>query len=201
MVLKIKKLSKEYNGENVLDNFDMELKKGEIAEIKGPTGSGKTTLKRCIAGLEDYNGYIEVKGDIAYLFQEERILSWLNVEKNILTPLKLKGIEITEEKRKEMKALAERLEVSKHLKKDINQISGGELQRILIIRALITKPDLLLMDEPFNSLDPKTKEEIYRKVKEICKDMNTTVLIASHNENQNITTERTIKINKHKKSD
>lgn len=100
MTVRIKGFSKKYGNEEVFQNLDLEIEEGEILEIRGETGTGKTTLKRCIAGLEDHQGEIEVNGEIAYVFQEERTLPWLNVRKNITTPLKLKGEELTEGKKR-----------------------------------------------------------------------------------------------------
>lgn len=198
MSIKIKEFSKSYENEKVFENFNLEMEQGEILEISGETGKGKTTLKRCIAGLEDHEGEIEVDGEIAYVFQDERTLPWLNVRKNITTPLKLKGEKITEEKTKEMEKLAQRLGVQKHLDKKIEEVSGGQLQRILLIRALVTDPDLMLLDEPFNSLDKSTRKQIYKEITEICDERNISVLIASHKDDLDEFAERTIDLNRQK---
>lgn len=198
MTIKINEFSKSYDNEKVFENFNLEMEQGEILEISGETGKGKTTLKRCIAGLEDHEGEIKVNGEIAYVFQDERTLPWLNVRKNITTPLKLKGEKITDEKDREIEKLAQRLEVKEHLDKKIEEVSGGQLQRILLIRALITDPDLMLLDEPFNSLDTSTRKQIYREITEICKDRNISVLIASHKDDLDEFAERTIDLNTRK---
>lgn len=201
MSIKIDKFSKKYADEEVFKDFDLEMEEGEILEIRGETGTGKTTLKRCIAGLEDYKGRIEVDGEIAYVFQDQRTLPWLNVRKNILIPLKLKSESITKEKTAEMKKLAERLDVKEHLNKNIEDVSGGQLQRLLLIRALLTDPDILILDEPFNSLDERTRNQIYQELTEICKEKNISVLIASHTSDIHKFADRTIDLQEHKKSD
>jgi len=176
------KLSKDYNGKKVFENLNLQLNKGEILEIKGNSGEGKTTLKRCIAGLEEYNGQIDIDGDISFVFQEKRVLPWLNVMNNILAPLKLGNHEIDDKKVEEIKEIAEKFEVDEHLQKDINEVSGGELQRLMVLRGLITEPEILLLDEPFNSVDEKTRSDIYEKFLKICREKELSVLIASHNQ-------------------
>lgn len=195
MTIKINEFSKSYENETVFENFNLEMEQGEILEVRGETGKGKTTLKRCIAGLEDHEGEIEVNGEIAYVFQDERTLPWLNVRKNITTPLKLKGEKVTEEKNREIENLADRLGVEKHLDKKIEEVSGGQLQRILLIRALITDPDLMLLDEPFNSLDTSTRKQIYREITNICEERDISVLIASHKDDLDEFAERKIDLN------
>lgn len=200
MSIKINKFSKNYENEKVFEDFDLEMEQGEILELRGNTGAGKTTLKRCIAGLEDYEGKIEVSGELAYVFQDERTLPWLNVRKNILIPLKLKGESITEEKIEEMENLTEQLSVKEHLDKSVEEVSGGQLQRLLLIRALLTEPDLLILDEPFNSLDKRTRSQIYEEITGICKEKNISVLIASHTSDTHKFADRTIELQEHKKA-
>lgn len=183
MSLEINDLNKSFGTEQVLKDFNLDLDSGEIVQVEGETGRGKTTLKRCISGLENYEkGEVNVNGDIAHVFQDERVLPWLNVKKNILLSLQLKNEEITEDKLEEMLQLAQRLGVDNHLDKKVNQVSGGQLQRLLLIRALVTDPDVLLLDEPFNSLDSSTRNQIYSEVLGICKEKGIAVLVASHNE-------------------
>lgn len=183
MSININRLTKSYGDQKIFEDVNLSVQKGEIAEIKGETGKGKTTLKRCIAGLEDYEeGSIDVQGDIAYVFQDERVMPWLNVRKNILLPLKLRNEKTTEEKLQMMHDIASSLRVEQHLDKDIREVSGGQLQRLLLVRALVTEPEVLLLDEPFNSLDTETRQQIYREVLEICEEKDITVLVASHNE-------------------
>lgn len=181
-MIKIEDLCKSYDNQKVIENLDLDLEKGEILEIRGESGRGKTTLKRCIAGLEEYeSGNIEVNGDISFVFQDERVLPWLNVMNNILAPLKLGDQKITDEKIEEINDLAKRFGVSQHLNKDVEEVSGGELQRLMALRALVTDPDLLILDEPFNSVDGETRSVIYRELLEICREKSLSVIVASHN--------------------
>ena len=183
MTLEINDLKKSYGDLEVLNNFNLEAKPGEIIQVAGETGRGKTTLKRCISGLEQYQeGEINVKGDIAFIFQDERILPWLNVRSNLLLPIKLKNEEVNSEIIERMEKYSKDLGVEEHLNKKVGEVSGGELQRLLIVRALISDPDLLLLDEPFNSLDKDTRNQLYTKIHNICKEKEITALIASHNQ-------------------
>lgn len=195
MSLEINDINKSFGTEQVLDDFNLDMDSGEIVQVEGETGRGKTTLKRCISGLENYEkGEVNVNGDIAHVFQDERVLPWLNVKKNILLSLQLKNEEITEDKLEEMLQLAQRLGVDNHLDKKVNQVSGGQLQRLLLIRALITDPDVLLLDEPFNSLDSSTRNRIYSEVLGICKEKGMAVLVASHNEDLDSFVDRKISL-------
>jgi len=111
-MIKIENLSKSYGDNIVFENLDLNLEKGEILEIRGNSGKGKTTLKRCIAGLENYdNGEIKVEGKVSFVFQNERVLPWLDVMNNILTPLKLSGEKIEDDKLDEIKDIAKRFEL------------------------------------------------------------------------------------------
>lgn len=195
MSLEINDLNKSFGSEQVLKDFNLDMDPGEIVQVEGETGRGKTTLKRCISGLEEYEkGKVDVNGDIAHVFQDERVLPWLNVKKNILLSLQLKNEEITEDKLDQMIELARRLGVDDHLDKKIDQVSGGQLQRLLLIRALITGPSVLLLDEPFNSLDSSTRNRIYSEVLEICKEKGIAVLVASHNEDLDSFVDRKISL-------
>lgn len=200
-MIEIENLTKKYESHKVLDNLDLELEKGEILEIRGSSGKGKTTLKRCIAGLEDYDeGQINVEGEISFVFQNERVLPWLNVMKNILAPLKLGDHEITDEKIGEIKNIAERFGVDEHLEKDIHEVSGGELQRLITLRGIVTDPDVLILDEPFNSVDEKTRSKIYKELLKICREKSLSVLIASHEDDINGFTDRVVKLDELKRT-
>ena len=190
--IRIKGLEKSFGENRLFNGFDLKVDKGEIVAVKGETGIGKTTLKRCISGLEEYQGDIESEGDISYLFQDSRMMPWLSVRKNLFMPFKLKGVDITPEKKKEVEQIASKFGVREHLDKEVDEISGGQKQRLLQVRALVTDPDILLLDEPFRSLDQKTRRDIYETVLDHCRQKDHTVLMASHMEDIERIADRTV---------
>lgn len=192
MSIRISGFSKNYGEEPVFKDFNLEIEDGEILEIEGATGIGKTTIVRAIAGLEEYEGKIETSGRISFLFQDQRILDWVNIRKNILLPIKLGEKEVDENHIERINRIAENLGVRKHLEEKPDAVSGGQMQRLLIIRALVNQPDILLLDEPFNSLDPETRKSTYRKLAELCREENITTIIASHQEDLSEIVDRTI---------
>ena len=179
-MIQIKNLHKKYGGVTVHEKFSHIFKKGTLTVISGPSGIGKTTLLRCITGLEEYEGDIQVDGKISYLFQEDRLMPWLNVEDNMLLPLKLEGKKITPSDREKLTELAQFFKVEAHMGKRLSEVSGGEKQRLLMVRALLTDPDILLLDEPFKSLDKELYTDIYKKFRDFCSKSNLTVVFVTH---------------------
>ena len=195
MILKIENLSKSFGKKQVLKDINIEIKDKEIIAIIGPSGSGKSTLLRCINMIEKptkgtiwYDEYNIMKKNIninkyrmnvGMVFQQFNLFPHLNVIDNItLVPVKL-GI-LTEEKAKTKgrKLLKEIGLLSKEKEKPIN-LSGGEQQRVAIIRSLMMEPKLLLFDEPTSSLDPQMTYEVLELIKKIANEgMN--MVIVSH---------------------
>ena len=192
--VKVKDLEKNFGQKKIFTGFNLKVRENEVLGVQGKSGIGKTTLMRCIAGLEDYRGSINVQGEISYLFQDDRILKWLNAEKNILIPYKLRNQKITEKRYSEMIELAENLGVKDILNKPVRKISGGQRQRILVIRALVTDPDVLLLDEPFMSLDSDNRKKIQEQAVEMARETGTTTLISSHRKDLRQVTDRMINL-------
>jgi len=185
MSLNIENLSKKYGNNIVLNNINLTLNPGEIISIIGSSGCGKTTLLKCISGLCDVNhGTIKInskpihnlspnKRNIGYVFQESPLLPHLNIIDNIVFNMNC----FDEEK---LNFLLEKIQI-KHLKKRYPyEISGGENQRIAVVRSLIRNPDLFLLDEPFSNLDKLTKEHTKELIFNIIKETNTTTMIVNH---------------------
>jgi len=195
MILKIEKLSKSFDKKEVLKNINLEIKDKEIIAIIGPSGSGKSTLLRCINMIEKptkgtiwYDEYNIMKKNIninkyrmnvGMVFQQFNLFPHLNVIDNItLVPVKLGIITPEKAKTKGRKLLKEIGLLSKEKEKPIN-LSGGEQQRVAIIRSLMMEPKLLLFDEPTSSLDPQMTYEVLELIKKIANDgMN--MVIVSH---------------------
>lgn len=195
MLLKLENINKKFGKKEVLKNISLEVHDKEIVAIVGPSGSGKSTLLRCInmiepptSGTIKYDKYNIMKKNIdinkyrmnvGMVFQQFNLFSHLTVIENItLVPIKL-GL-LTKEKayKKGEKLLNDIGLLTKENEKPIN-LSGGEQQRVAIVRALMMEPKLLLFDEPTSSLDPQMTREVLELIKEIATTgMN--MMIVSH---------------------
>lgn len=188
--LRIEKLNKSFyvNGAivEVLQDIDLTIQEGEFVVIVGHSGCGKSTLLKIIAGLETADSGVltkngeNIKGpdiDRGMIFQEHRLFPWLTIEKNIA--LGLQNIPPKEVQEK-VDYYLELVKLSDFKKAYPSQLSGGMSQRAAIARALITKPDVLLLDEPFGALDALTKIELQKEVKKIWKDQKNTMIMVTH---------------------
>tara|TARA_Y100000589_G_scaffold167649_2_gene159533 strand:- start:1195 stop:2118 length:924 start_codon:yes stop_codon:yes gene_type:complete len=191
MHLNIKNLSKKFGKISVLKDINLKANKGEIISIVGPSGSGKTTLLRCLSGFCNIdNGKIILdskeiqnleanKRNISYVFQESPLFPHLSVIENILFNIQ----DVDHEK---LNFLLEKIQITQLKNRYPYEISGGENQRISVARSLIRNPDLLLLDEPFNSLDNSIKEHTKELVFDIIKKTNTTTIIVNHDTRESL---------------
>lgn len=192
-MLKLSNISKDYQNKSgtthVLADISFEIKESSFLSIFGPNGCGKTTLLNIIANLVKQNrGQITFrerpieKAKVSYIFQNyrETLFPWLKVIDNITLPLKLEGVG-KQERNSHAKELVQKF----HLNIDLNEypynLSGGQQQLVALLRGLIVKPDLLLLDEPFSALDYQTTLFLYQKLLEIWEKVKTTVIFVSHN--------------------
>jgi len=165
-------ISKSYQEEIVFNNFNLEIIDNKINILIGPSGCGKTTLLQCIANLCDYKGNItpNIKS-IGYIFQEDRLLPYLTILKNLF---------IIDNDFKKIKNLLKHFNVYNLKNKYPHQLSGGEKQRISIIRAFLRKNDLILMDEPFKSLDYNLKLNLVDMIYKLYNKTNKTIILVTH---------------------
>ena len=185
-LLEIKNLSKNYNtkmGEvKAIDNISFDVYDKEFLCIIGSSGCGKSTLLNILANL-DYlsDGQIIKNNDlnIGYMLQEDCLLPWLSILDNATLGLDIMHIK-TEENVKYVKNLLEKYGLGDFLEKYPNQLSGGMRQRVALIRTLATKPDILLLDEPFSALDYMSRLMVSEDVSKIIKNEKKTVVMITH---------------------
>jgi len=189
-ILEISKLSKSYDGKiKVLSDFNFNMESGKICAIVGESGSGKSTLLRLIAGLERPEGG-EIKiaqsivsdnikivkpqlRNIGFVFQDFALFPHLTVEQNIAYGIKNNKSEIIEK-------LLKLVKMEGYNKSYPSQLSGGQEQRVALARTLAIEPKLLLLDEPFSSLDVGLRSILRKEIKGIVKKLNTSLIFITH---------------------
>lgn len=171
-----------------LRNVYLEVFRDEFVSIVGPSGCGKTTLLRIVAGLiEPTSGQVFIAGkkitgplyNVGMVFQSPVLLRWRTVLRNILLPIEVKKLD-TNQYLDRAKQLIQLTGLSGFEDKYPHELSGGMQQRVSICRALITNPDLLLMDEPFGALDALTREQLNTELLRIWQSQKKTVLFVTH---------------------
>jgi len=176
VVAKLSGIRKRYGENTVLDNVDITIRKGEVVALVGPSGTGKTTVLRLLAGLESASGgRTEVTGNTSVVFQEPRLIQALRVWKNVLLDDAIKP-----DARE--RALAALRDVGLEDKLDSwpVSLSGGQAQRVAVARALYRRPDLMLLDEPFSALDAFTRRSIQSLVLKLWAKYRFGVVIVTH---------------------
>ena len=190
LILKIENLGKIFGKLILFENFDLEIKRNSFTALMGPNGSGKSTLLNIIAGLMPINsGRIIIgqsnrqnKNEIVnptFIFQEPRLLPWKTAIENVTFGLRIAKVP-REQRNQKAKEVMERLEVYEARDKYPNELSGGMQQKLNIARAIITEPEFLLVDEPFNNLDVLTIDEISKFFEVYREEEETTILLVNH---------------------
>ena len=180
--LKVENLSFSFGYDTILEEMDFEINEGEVVSIVGPSGGGKTTLLRLCAGLLDrQDGKIENSFTTQSIaFQDPRLLPWKNVIDNIAFGLKAMGVS-TEEREKRAKEIALKFDLEESdFDKFPKELSGGMSQRVSFARALVTKPKLLFLDEPFSALDIGLKRELQDHVMKLIAKKEITIFFITH---------------------
>ena len=174
----------------ILKGINLKVRKGELFVVLGPNGAGKTTLLSAIAGLIKYQGSIVIdnisvdnlppeKRCVSIVFQSPSLFPHMTVFENIAYGLKVKKVNPTVIKRR-VTSILDLLKISQLKDRYPKTLSGGEKQRVAIARALITNPKVLLMDEPFNHLDPRLRKYMRDEFKRIQKEVNVTTIFVTH---------------------
>ena len=173
-------------GVEALRDASLQLSEADFVALLGPSGCGKSTLLRLIAGLDQpdsgrltWDGGPPAPGDIGYVFQDATLLPWATAEDNAFLPLRLRGLSRAAAMPRVQAAL-HRVGRNGFEKARPRQLSGGMRMRVSIARALVTRPRLLLMDEPFAALDEFTRHKLQADLLEVWRDAGCTVVVVTH---------------------
>ena len=191
--LSIRNLTKKYGHLTALEDFSLEISSGEFMVLLGPSGCGKTTVLRCIAGLTDItNGELYIGSelvnkippkdrDVAMVFQNYSLYPHMNVYNNIAFPLKMRKVH-KDKINESVHKIARLLNIDNLLDRKPKEISGGQMQRVALGRALVREPKIFLMDEPLSNLDAKLRTEMRVEIKKLQEKVGITTLYITHDQ-------------------
>lgn len=198
-MIRLKGITKSFGSLQVLKGIDLEIEKGEIISIVGPSGAGKTTLLQIMGTLDEPDeGTIEIDGtmvshmkerelsafrnkNIGFVFQFHQLLPEFTALENVMIPALIAGVSSKESKGRAMEIL-ELMGLKERAIHKPNELSGGEKQRVAVARALINHPAVVLADEPSGSLDTYNKEELHQLFFDLRKRLGQTFVIVTHDE-------------------
>ena len=194
--VELKNLFKTYNKKiKALHDINFTIEDGQFFVLLGPSGAGKTTTLRCVAGLEKIDsGSVlfndesvtedqPASRDVCFVFQQYSLYPHYSVYENLAFPLRSPMRKLPEDEIKtKIENISKMLKISNKLKNKATELSGGEMQRVAIGRALVRKPNIYLMDEPLSSLDAKLRESLRIELKNIQTNLNATILYVTHDQ-------------------
>lgn len=196
----LRNLTKRFGATTAVDDLSIEVADGEVLVLLGPTGAGKTTTLRLVAGVERPDaGEIRIGArdmtreppavrDVAFVFQQYSLYPHLSVYDNLAFPLRAPGRRVPEDGvRARVNEIAQLLRIEAKLGNRATQLSGGEMQRVAIGRALVRDPSIYLMDEPLSSLDAKLRSELRLELKRIQAELGATILYVTHDQTEAMT--------------
>ncbi len=187
--------SKRFGAAVVLDDLSLSVAKGEFVSLLGPSGCGKTTLLRCVAGLlrpdagritvagQDITRLPAHKRNVGVVFQNYALFPHLTVAENIGFGLRAQGVPRAEAAPRIAEALA-LVRMAEHAEKPVTALSGGQQQRVAVARALVVRPSLLLLDEPFSALDRKLRETMQVELKHLLREVGITAIFVTHDQEE-----------------
>src|SRR5690349_2542498 len=196
----IDRVTKRFGDVEAARDVSLTVPSGELVVLLGPTGAGKTTLLRLVAGLEKPDaGMISIDGrdataeppalrDVSFVFQQYSLYPHLTVYDNLAFPLRAPARRVDEaEIKKRVERIAQLVRIDHKLANSATRLSGGEMQRVAIGRALVRRPAIYLMDEPLSSLDAKLRAELRVELKHIQADLGATMLYVTHDQTEAMT--------------
>ncbi|WP_028206897.1 ABC transporter ATP-binding protein [Paraburkholderia nodosa] len=194
----IRSVSKAYGATKVLDNVSLDIGAGEFLTLLGPSGSGKTTLLMVLAGFtRASSGSIKVTGvelltmpphqrDIGMVFQNYALFPHMSVAENVGYPLKLRGVE-ARERRRRVDAMLDVVQLAGYGERRIGALSGGQRQRVALARALVFEPRILLLDEPLSALDKQLRDRMQIEIRRLHERFGTTTINVTHDQQEALT--------------
>ncbi len=193
--VRLENITKDFGRVRALEGLSFHIEDGEFFVLLGPTGAGKTTTLRTVAGLErpaagrvllggeDATGWSPAQRDVAFVFQQYSLYPHLTVFENLAFPLRAPGKKLgAREIRRRVEEVAAKLRIESKLDNKATALSGGEMQRVSLGRALVREPACFLMDEPLSSLDAKLREGLRVELKHLQVELGATILYVTHDQ-------------------
>ena len=198
-MIKVEQISKSFKDTKVLNDISFEIKKGDFTAVMGPSGSGKSTLLYSVSGMDSISeGRVMFEGvnitllqeselskfrlrKMGFVFQNAQMLKNLSIFDNIILPGLVAKKEPAEKIRKRASKLMERMELTGIENRDIKEVSGGQLQRVSICRAMINNPEILFLDEPTGALNSEATDQVLEILEELNRD-GMTIMTVTHDQ-------------------
>lgn len=194
--VRLKNVSKSFGGVLVIERLSLSIETGEFVSLLGPSGCGKTTLLRMIAGLEEVSdGSIYIgerestwlppeQRDIAMVFQSYALLPHLTVLENVMFPLRMRRLGSRSEQRERAEAVLALVQLSHLATRRPRELSGGQQQRVAVARAVVSSPQVLLLDEPLSNLDARLRESMQEELIQLHRQTGLTTVFVTHDQEE-----------------
>jgi putative spermidine/putrescine transport system ATP-binding protein len=194
----VKHLEKNYAGTTVFSDINCEIHKGEFVTLLGPSGCGKSTLLRCIAGLTPVDGgqilldgvdlvpMSPQKRGIGMVFQSYALFPNMTVEQNVAFGLRMQKVNADDSHKRVTEVLG-LVELNDFAARYPHQLSGGQCQRVALARSLVTRPRLLLLDEPLSALDARIRKHLREQIRQIQRELGLTTIFVTHDQEEALT--------------
>ena len=195
VIVKLEDFTKKYGEKEIIKNVNLEVYEGEFITLLGSSGCGKTTILRSISGMdrptsgkvyldgEDVTDVDPTKRQVNTIFQNYALFPLMTIEKNIEFGLKMKKVP-KQERKKRVKEMIELVHLEGYEKRKPKELSGGEQQRVSIVRGLINNPKVLLLDEPLSALDLKLRKKMQIELKQLQKKLGITFIYVTHDQDE-----------------